>query len=380
MSELLRKIRFTALFALPLLFLLFPFIHWMFRPSCDLELVLLDKTVPDQACQKHRGFVWILNNLKYQKRGSFFDPAEDYFGFHPIKGKRYDIKEMPADLGTPDLIYLADTYGVYTDDLQPENRGERSLLIYGGLQREEVEALKNSLKGGSTLIAEFNTLGSPTGSEAKNALEEVLGVKWSGWIGRYFNTLSSSNREIPPWLISNYEAQYHTRWAFTEPGFAFVNQDNTVLILRKGPEVGSNLNFITFTERARQEFPVENYTRYHYWFEIVETAPTADTLAYFNLDATDAGDKMLKDHGLRRVFPAVVRHRAAGCTSYYFAGDFADYSGNLPLWRASFVQPVFAALSGDLDGDQTAFFWKVYYPLVEKIVEQSLLRVHEKTT
>lgn len=48
-----------------------------------------------------------------------------------------------------DFIYIADTYGVYTEDFYEENlRGDRSRLIYGGVELKETETIEEALKKG----------------------------------------------------------------------------------------------------------------------------------------------------------------------------------------------------------------------------------------
>lgn len=91
--------------------------------------------------------------------------------------------------------------------------GERSELIYGGITLEEVEFIKRSAYKGTTVIAEFNTFASPTDIRAKNALYDLLGLRWTGWIGRYFKDLSIGG-EVPVWVVRNYEAQQNKPWEF----------------------------------------------------------------------------------------------------------------------------------------------------------------------
>lgn len=31
-------------------------------------------------------------------------------------------------------------------------------------------------------------------------MEDIFGLKWNGWIGRYFSDLSYNNEEIPSWM------------------------------------------------------------------------------------------------------------------------------------------------------------------------------------
>ncbi len=77
----------------------------------------------------------MVNFLKYVKKdGSEFDYAKDYFGFYP--GETDDqIKDLPLTIADAQLIYIADTYGVYADDLGlDESTSEPSKIVYGGLK------------------------------------------------------------------------------------------------------------------------------------------------------------------------------------------------------------------------------------------------------
>ncbi len=50
------------------------------------------------------------------------------------------------------------------------------------------------------MIAEFNTFGSPTSKQARKEMSDMLGVDWTGWIGRYYLDLSQGS-EIPNWAV-----------------------------------------------------------------------------------------------------------------------------------------------------------------------------------
>lgn len=359
--------------ALLLIFIVFviaisPFFYWYLKPAKTINAVIVDKTVPNQNYREHKGIMWVLNNLKYSNNGKAFQYGQDYYGFVPLDHKTYNIRELPDRLGKTDLIYLADTYGVYTDDFYTERiSGDRSELIYGGLEDEELAVLKKALNQQNLFIAEFNTLGSPTDQKIRTELENLLGIKWSGWIGRFFTDLSPENEEVPRWLINNYEKQHNTQWSFKGPGFALVSKDDRVVILKQGEDVGKHLNRVIFTDKGLKEFKVKNNVRYYYWFDIIETMGKAEVLAHYRFDLTDKGRKQLQEYGLKETFPAVVRNSSPYRT-YYFAGDFAD-NDEVPSFRkVSGQRFINVMMTFDAAGKQDYFFWHVYYPLIESIL------------
>lgn len=346
-----------------------PTIVWWFGKETPINLIVLDKTVPVDNYREHKSFMWVINNLKYtnSKTNGSFVYNQDYYGFFPLKDKKYEIKTLPSELPNPDMIYITDTYGVYTEDFYGENiRGNRSELIYGGLQIEEVLSVEKALNDKNILIAEFNTLASPTPDKAREKLEELLGIKWTGWIGRYFLDLSSTNVEVPLWMIRNYEKQYGREWTFSGQGFALVNQDDRVIILEVGKEIGPKLNRIMFTPEALAEYKVKNEVEYNYWFDIVEAGHDCQVLAEYRLDTTKDGERFLRANGVPTTFPAVVK-RFGKHRTYYFAGDYAD-NNNIPdNWKTMIWRPALGINSVD---PQDNFFWQVYLPLMKQIMTE----------
>ena len=222
-----------------LLIVALPFAIWHSAPSKELDVIIIDKTVPSSTYREHRGFMWILNNLKIKNANTqnSFRYDSDYFGYFPGKEGNNIIRELPSDIGKPDIIYIADTYGVYTDDLHDgKAAGERSELIYGGTDISEVKSIKGAL-GGNTIVAEFNVLASPTDSDTREALESVFGVHWKHWMGRYFSDLSADNDEIPGWMKENYAMQYGEKWNFKGAGIVMVDSRDAIIVLRKGVEL-----------------------------------------------------------------------------------------------------------------------------------------------
>lgn len=182
-----------------LLLLLLPLIIWLLQEDKPMKVAIIDKTVPTENYREHKGLSWILNHDQYGKEdGVRYEAARDYYGFMPDeKEQDYQIRDIMDLENDYDLIYLADTYGVYQEDLPWQDKddkpsGEGSELVYGGLKMEEWQTVKQRvLDEGSDLVVEFNTFASPTEGPVSSDMEEFLGLEWSGWTGRYFPELAA---------------------------------------------------------------------------------------------------------------------------------------------------------------------------------------------
>lgn len=353
-----------------------PILYWVFSPSTYIHAVIIDKTVPKPDYREHKGLTWILNHLKFKNKNNNknFQKDKDYYGFFPSKETlTYDVLSMPETLPPDtDLIYLADTYGVYNYDFYTDNvRGERSDIIYGGAQDDEVAAIKKNLEENDPLfITEFNSIATPTDEKTSKELEELLGISWTGWIGRFFIDLHRDNEEIPFWMIENWEEQNNEEWEFEGSGIALVNIDDTVLIFREGEEVGSALISIIFSREAEERFGVKKIVHFYYWFSIIE-APRKNILAEYYFDVTESGRDLLRAHNLKHYFPAIVQQTHPYRT-YYFAGDFVD-TNQIPFTYFISGQPWLKKyLTPDISGEPGHFFWNVYYPVMKTILNEDV--------
>ncbi len=145
------------------LLLLAPILVWTRQPTHELKVVIVDKTVPDATRREHAGLTWLLQHRKIRKPGSGDYLAErDYYGFFPLPDHQWEIREPSIAAGAPEFIYLADTYGVYTEEFYGQPVGNRTAMIYGGLRSEEVKDIQAALPGCLTLVGEFNTFADPT--------------------------------------------------------------------------------------------------------------------------------------------------------------------------------------------------------------------------
>ena len=171
-----------------ILVVLIPFLVWFWRPTLDLTTVVYNKTVPDSSIRQHAGVMWFLKQAKVPTvRGDVFDYEKDYYGFFPNAIEEERIKPLPFLHQHLDMLYIADTYGVYkgTAGMEEPTLGT-SNLIYGGMNQQDIDVLHEYLNRDrpNTLIAEYNTFGTPTPYYIQAQLYNMLRVRWTGWIGQ----------------------------------------------------------------------------------------------------------------------------------------------------------------------------------------------------
>lgn len=352
------------------LILFAPIIIWNNLPSTPLNVWIVDKTVPVPDYREHKGLMWVLNHNKIinEKTDKPFKYDEDYFGFFPIKKGVYDIKNIPNTKEIPDLIYLTDTYGVYTDDyLVTEAEGTRPNLLYGGLDKEELIKIINNVGDGNTLIGEFNIASSPTNTENRAELGIMFGVSWSGWKGRYFKDLER-DFEVPVLMIENYEKQEKKTWGFKGSGYVLVSGDEQIVVLENKKHIGDKGLNIEFEGKYKSEFDVDKSIPYKYWFEFLEVDKGTEVIANYYLDVTEEGERHLNELGLSSVFPAVVRKATMENTSYYFCGDYADFEKIAKGWNYYGLQRIKRITSLTNKTAPDYFYWNGYVPMMTKII------------
>lgn len=356
-----------------------PYVLWRTVAERELDVVVLDNTVPDRSYREHRGLFWLLNHGKYRSsRHGAYREDRDYYGFHPKADTQYEIRVLPDSIDA-DLIYLADAYGVYAKEWYGENPlGERSPRIYGGMQAAELTKVARAAARGTPLVVEFNTFASPTDRPTRERLYDLLRVKWSGWIGRYFNDLSKGV-EVPTWALTAYESQYRRVWRFTGEGFVLVDEHDTIIVLLPGTDFSGGQCETVFKETSRARLGTETGLRYRYWFDVVRLGDGAQELAYFKLDLTKGGLERLGRFGVPPSFPAVVRYDSGTYWAYYFAGDFLD-TESIPRYHQVYgYDRLKAWLTFDKPQlENQAFFWRVYAPMMRSILDAAYQRARRR--
>lgn len=350
-----------------------PFWLWMLQPSKKLNMLIMDKTVPNQSYREHKGLVWILNNMKYVRDGGqSYSTSTDYKGFIPEPDKKYRITPLPKNLKPYDVYYLTDQYGVYDQEFFGTNpTGKRSSKIYGGLEDQDVDNLQNALlqSKGKTLIAEFNTFASPTGDSAKEKISNLLNLDWSGWIGRYFSDLNSS--EVPEWVKQEYQKQ-NQKWSFSGQGFVFVSKNNYIVVISGNDVKDDGLNF-DVTANGKKQFGEDLQGTYQYWFDIIQPRDSQEVLAQYQLPVSKKAKKTLQSYGIPTEFPAVIYHQNAKYSSYYFSGDYADESDVPGIYQTRGIDVWKKKVAA-----KESFYWRTYVPMMKDLLANGLHKVNSQ--
>lgn len=352
---------------------------WTLNAEREVRIRVLDKTVPHDDYREHAGLHWALNHLRTSRSDGMrpWRPEQDYVGWYP---QRRDAQAKPfgedltaRHLADVDLLYVADTYGVYKDDLtgaeQQRTALDYSERIFGGLSTQEAEHIEAFARRGGHVVAEFNTFASPTGAPARKIMEDVLGVDWSGWTGRPFEDLSD-HEQVPRWAMRDWERHHGSPWTHQGPGWILSHRDTRIQVLHHGPDVGPSgmrLELVPGSDPLVAGLPAR--MDYRFWFDVVAARPDSTPLAHYRFDLTDSGREKLDRYGIPSRFPAIVLASRAPLR-LYLAGDFADARFDRGLYWSKARRAMMDGLGlGGRHRDQRAFFWLFYLPLLEHVLD-----------
>lgn len=372
-----------ALGLITLLFLtpFFMWMAWVFAPKKKLVVAIVDKTVLTSKGQEHISLNWILNHDRFTKTSKKpYKIDRDYFGFFPLKDEQFEIKglerfsssQLKQLSNDADMVYFTDTYGIYNNEWYKDgDLNARSGMLYGGLSNEDMELLRFMKQRHKLIITEFNTIGSPTNRKNREEFENLFGLRWTGWTGRYFENLSAGvNSEIPQWLINNYKKSHNNQWPFTKSGVAFVNDNNEVVVLEEGQHLKTALPYIISKEEAQHSLGLPSKMKYPFWFDVILPDIKINKVrASFKISANEKGMAELNKYNIPSVFPAVTSHTGKDYDFYYFSGDFSDnpislnssYFKGIGFFKGMFYddrQPL----------ERNSFFWNFYRPMVSNIL------------
>ena len=362
---------------------LISYLIWYIFPTKTLEILVIDKTVPSDNYQEHQSIYWTFEHMKIQNSaGEFYQKERDYIGFYPDNSPSFGTFKDFSQLSKNELIekslnidilYFADTYGVFENDFSQTKSDEISKKVYGGLNRGDINLLREVMALKKTVIAEFNTMASPTPVGIRTEFENLMGIKWTGWIARYFDEMDTTiNADIPKWFISQFVEQHENTWVPSGPGIVFVHENGTVEAFSNGLDYFGETPKIR-TQRINQHgFKLPEIVPYPEWFDIVLIERDYQVISYYDIDPSEQGKEKLRAMGLPRFFPAAVLKDVGEGQYYYFSGDFSDiqnsigsprFQGLPALWRGFHVVSDFT--------DRESFYWNYYYPLLSQILEKT---------
>ena len=368
--------------ALLILVFVVPFIVWFFVPTRPISIVVIDKTTGADF-REHRSFFWLLHHWKYTKPDSqnFYNDTEDFYGFFPQDSSYSEPSQLR--LSNANLLYITDTYGVYTYPLGYE-KFEKMLsdkylpikLKYGGLTNVELDSIEAFKRSGGMSIAEFNTLQDPQSRDTitQQRIGSIFGVRYAGALGKYYDDLKTA----PRWMKERYKQTSGETWNYSGRGI-IITIDRTIGDTKPGMIVleSSDILFSPLVLRNSDHDllkKTEDKVPYFYFFEYLTVDSSAKVIAQFEMQCTRSGKEKVLSAGLPLVFPAVVISDSTA-QNLYFAGDFADNKVEMLLTHYWNVEYLLGKLfSFYFVSDQTRFFWRFYLPLMKEVLDQSYNR------
>jgi hypothetical protein len=355
------------------------FLGWAFQAKKPLGIILVDKTVPTLEREKHKSFNWVLINERFVKKEkkTSYSYRKDYFGFvptRPLKLRAYEqhdyrLTDILGDLyKANDAVFFADTYGVFFNDWwQGINVSRKSRKLYGGLNSNDNVLLKTMKDSNKLVVLEYNSFDYPTDEFNSYRIQERLGITYSGWTGKYFNSLDTAakgNEKFPIWMTAMYRKQYRKPWTFSKSGIVII-KDRYILVLEEGTGLKTSLPDIVTDSLNCAKYNLPETVKFDKWFDIID--PVGNTvISKFRLETTAIGDSIMAENGLSNEFPAVIQEPALKNT-FYFSGDFTNT--RIPVWTSRFrgIDKLKGILYSKKEDDTRRFFWLYYKPLITGI-------------
>lgn len=368
---------FKVLAFIVVAFVLASFLFWVFQEKKIRNIYILDKTVPNRSYSEHKSFNWVLTHYKYSKPGGkLYSFKRDYYGYFPsdsnnaIKSLRlYEILSIPDDL---DMAYYTDTYGVTYQEIhnKPPDKFHSS-LVYGGLNQNDYLLLSEMKRKNKLILTEFNMLASPTSDLIREKTESLFDFTWTGWVGRYFSSLSLSNTNLPEWIIAKYEQKFQKKWSFEGEGIVLAQEKGDIIVLDAKTCLTYPYPQIITGDYGQKTYHLPGSQYYSFWFDIIKPGSSNKTVSNYKLNTNKEGQAMLEKLGLTNEFPAIIEH-LDDYKFYYFAGDFSDRNimfGSTYFKGFSRIARTFYTNNST---SQNAFFWRFYLPLIRSILDKNL--------
>ena len=360
----------AVILALPV----FNLVQWFFQAKKPLEIILLDKTSSTLERENHRAISWILTHERFvdsTRKG--YNYKKDYFGWfslRPLRDREYKINDYRLTdvinfAKKYDALYIADTYGVTTNDwYRSIFKSRRARKLYGGLNNTDNLLIKEMKDRNKLVILEYNSFDYPTAAFDSYRTQERLGIQFTGWTGKHFSSLDTTIRDFPVWMTQLYRKEHHKPWNFTKGGIVLLSQ-KSIIVLEEGTHLSGTMPIIVSDTATCDKFGVIGNVAFDDWFDII-TPVSCKVISTYHLPTTSMGDSLLAEYELPNVFPAVTQETTVP-TVYYFAGNFA-YSDK-PMWTAKFrgIEMLKRFFYTDKEDDPRRFFWLYYKPLVNTI-------------
>ncbi len=338
-----------------LVWLAWSHVAWRAQPTHELDILVFDVTVADDGYREHQVIGSVLEHRRIP-----YDLGADHVGAAP-GGSPHG--RWPAR--HPDLIILADGYGVYTDD-QGRIDDLGSNLVSAVLTDEQAADLHAWIADGVPAYAEFATIPTPTPRTASELLQTAFGVNATGWLGHAVEDLA----ELSPRLKSLGPQP----WPHEGPGFIFVTtragdaEPAPQLVVLSEPELDAL--YPSFTGRPAggrgEAAPFAG------WFELITPDDDVTVDAWLELPVNPAGKGKLDAAGLPVRWPAVIR----GETTMYVVGDLLENTTDLTFKQFT---PAAGLTYWLMPQEDSAAFHQILLPALDRTIDLAVARASDGT-
>jgi hypothetical protein len=357
-----------------------PTSRWARARTLDLRVLIVDYTVPFADYKEHRGLIWLLNHRKVRAPGlaENWRAAVDYVGYRP-DDREHPVRLAAVDTRGFDVVYVADTYGVYRDDLRDVDKRSAHMdytpLVFGALSDGDAHALAAFAERGGTIIAEFNSFAEPTSPVVRRQVEPLLGVEWSGWVGRVFVDPYDPS-DVPAWLPREFARQFPGQELPHSPILLLADRDG-ILRVFSAPSLIDVAPRVVMTDLGWQRYPdARADAPYYYWFSLVVPGPGTQVFAELRMPAIAGIPELLDTIGVPRSPPAMTEMGPAAGRRIYLACDCADIDFDPGEYAsAGMIARSAALLPAHAGPNSTPVFWKFYAPMMHKLLDD-LERAH----
>jgi hypothetical protein len=351
---------------------------WNIKPSKPINILVLNKTVLGLERKEHRAIFWLLLNDKFVKENNkVYRMEKDYYGFHPIKplkSRKYEVKRIKLeeinDLASKyDMAYYSDTYGVFFNEWFRRESGQgKGTLIEGGLNNNDYLFIKGLHDQGKLLIAEYNFIAPPTIQLVRKKAEELLGIKWTNWTGRYVNELDPArSKDLPDWIVGIYKKRNDGEWPYTGAGIVLVNEPaQQVAVLQADKHLEDGVPEIQTTEYGLASYYLPETVHYPHRFDFMDEQSNK-VIAEYKLHVNIEGKAVLDKFDLPSRFPAVMESNT-GSPFLYLAGDYSDYP--VRMWTAKLqgIRTFENIFYTNKENSTSKFYWTYYVPLLSQVL------------
>lgn len=344
---------------------------WMVQKQKPINLMIVNKTVPNSSRNEVKSLNWVLNYEKVVKGDNTeYDYSKDYYGFHPDALneyrtiRSYRLEELPLIESQFDGLVYLDSEGV-----EYKTPGYNSISHYGGFNQTDYLLLKEMINKDKLVIAEFNFFSDPTEDLVRYNTEQILDIYSLRWKGKYFRTLEKKKiaSEIDIKWLDLYKEINGKEWDYSGPGLVFCSEkQDRIIVLPAAEYMAGKLPAIITNDEFADFYNLPEKTAFEGWFEIVYEGNN-QVISSIDMNLNEAGIDLLKRNGLGNVFPVCIKMKEKPV--YFLAGDFSKQEVVLAWSKMRILSDLCRGVCKGRTRNPAQFFQTYYIPLMSKILK-----------